>query len=88
MKIDIKNIEQYRGKNYALKIDTQEQWNTVIPMFRKYLFNPFTKEDFDEYEKIVIYLDNFNKEYYGDLKNVNLKKYTVISLNYPIIELW
>ena len=37
MKKEIKNIEQYRGKNYVLRIFTQEEWDSVMSMFRKKL---------------------------------------------------
>lgn len=82
------NIEQYRGKNYVLKVDTQEQWDSVIPKLRQDNSNPFTKEEFNNYNNIVIYLHLFNAEYMGDLANINLKKYTIINFPNQIIELW
>ena len=84
----IQDLEQYRGKNYALHVKTQKEWDSVIPMFRKRYVFSFEKKDFKLYDNIVIYLSNYNKEFMGDLKYVNLKIYTVISLNNSIIEVW
>jgi hypothetical protein len=86
--MNIKDLEQYRGKNYVLHVKTQKEWDSVIPMFRKRYAYPFEKKDFKKYDNIVIYLSNYNKEFMGDLKYINLKNYTVISLNNSIIEVW
>ena len=84
----IQDLEQYRGKNYVLHVKTQKEWDSVIPMFRKHRDNKFKCQDFNSYENMVIYLDCLHSEFYGDLRNVNLKRYTVISLNNSIIEVW
>jgi hypothetical protein len=82
------NIEQYRGKNYVLKVDTQEQWDSVIPMFRKNCLNKLESNYFNKYKNTVIYICYLNEETYGPLENVNLKKYTIINFPNQIIELW
>jgi hypothetical protein len=84
----IQDLEQYRGKNYVLHVKTKIEWNSVIPMFRKEKSFKFQSYDFNAYENIVIYLDSLHEEIYGDLRNVNLKRYTVISLSNSIIEVW
>jgi hypothetical protein len=84
----IQDLEQYRGKNYVLHVKTQKEWDSVIPIFRKNRDVRFKRQDFNSYEKMVIYLDHLNTEFYGDLRNVNLKRYTVISLSNSIIEVW
>jgi hypothetical protein len=86
--MNIKDLEQYRGKNYVLHVKTQKEWDSVIPMFRKHRDNKFNCRDFNSYENMVIYLDYLHTEFYGDLKKVNLKIYTIISLNNSIIEIW
>jgi hypothetical protein len=84
----IQDLEQHRGKNYVLHVKTQKEWDSVIPIFRKRYAYFFEKKDFKLYDNIVIYLSNYNKEFMGDLKYVNLKEYKIISLNNSIIEIW
>lgn len=88
-KLNVKkmNIKQYRGKNYVLKVDTQEQWDSIIPQLRKNKKIKFTFKDFNEYKNIVIYLNLINNEYMGDIKNVH-KKFIIINFPNPIVELW
>lgn len=65
--MDIEQIlAPYRGKNVALQVDTQEDWDAIIPYMRKNDSIKFTSFDFLMYSPVYIFMNIERYETFDD----------------------
>ncbi len=88
--MDIEQIlAPYRGKNVALQIDTQEDWDAIIPHLRKKSEFKFTKNEFTTYSPIHFFLKEKGEETFGSV--VYAEESTIIKfsdLKTNVYECW